>query len=96
MKMAAIRDRLHVIADDPRVRAYTDISKELHYLAEETRRRKGLRRSRGTPSKPVSPEMKKWIRTLRDNGLSYKEISEATGVYNHGRISEAVRGYKPG
>jgi hypothetical protein len=70
---------------------------ELRFLAEATKRRKYLRKKVIGPkdSTLLSPAIKKWMRQLRSQGLSYADIGRITKITNVGRISEACTGIAP-
>lgn len=87
MRIPEIRDRLHALADEHGIA-------ELHHLAEQTRRRKPIRRA--PPRWPKLTENQK--AAVRDAftanpSIGVRELADrfATSI---GRISEAVRGFR--
>lgn len=98
MKIPAIRDRLYELAERVRLgHKLAETAKELVFLADATKRRPYVRRkyNRCGPSdtdKIKQAGVRRMMKIMHNAGMSYPEISKATGVHNLGRISEAVRG----
>ncbi|MEY9638768.1 hypothetical protein ABIF66_007022 [Bradyrhizobium japonicum] len=90
----AIRARLHELAD---LVADPEIAAELHVLAEETKRRPS-KRPRVRAHKPrMSPAVRAKMRAFAadpaNRHLGLMEIAVMFGT-DHGRVSEAINGYR--
>jgi ribosomal protein S25 len=92
-----IRDRLHELADELRhpllfPRKLEDIARELHQLADDTRKRPAIRKAPVT-SVSVTDELQENIRKDWANHPQFTQqmIAERHGV-TAGRVSEAIRG----
>ncbi|HEU4762905.1 MAG TPA: hypothetical protein VFS74_11340 [Gemmatimonadales bacterium] len=85
MKIPEIRERLHVLAEELGVR-------ELHRLAEETRRRPYARVA-PVKSRPIDPAVRKAVRAYAaaHPDAHQREIGQMFNL-NPGRVSESLRG----
>lgn len=94
MRLPEIRDRLHVLADDLAAAGMGDKAATLRTLADETKRRRAVRRTRAK-AHLVTDQTRDRIHTLaRANpDWSMFEIGEACGV-NQGRVSEVLAGFR--
>lgn len=67
------------------------MAKRLQFLAEETRRRKPIRRAPSKRNSVTTGQVQKYLRTHPD--ADYEEIATALNA-NVGRVSEALRGIR--
>jgi hypothetical protein len=94
MQIPKIRDRLHEIAECLDRWGHAAIAKELHFLADETRRRKYLRkRDPYSPKKWKTKTLVKGVRALKAQGMSNWQIMRVyPEIPNQGRITDMCRG----
>jgi hypothetical protein len=93
MTIPEIRVRLHEIADEYGVSG--EVSRELHYLAEQTRRRPPVRHVRrphqATPDARLARAIREYARAHPDATMF--DIGERFNV-NQGRVSEVLGGFR--
>lgn len=93
MRLPEIRDRLHVLADDLAAAGMGDKAATLRTLADETKRRRAVRRAR--PKLAMTDQTRDRIRDVARAfpDWSMFEIGRACGV-NQGRVSEVLAGFR--
>lgn len=87
MKIPEIRDRLHELADEHGI-------PELHELAEETRRRRPLRRAPARWPR-LNDDQKSAVREMfsANPRMGVRDLADRFNT-SIGRISEAIRGFR--